>query len=98
MIEKVLIVSSRAGRDGRVRLTTNIQGGMTLRLMGPHSRLKESHEERKGKENGPRGQKLKEGKRNRTVALLSPFSRLVNGCGCMCVREDLHNEQIGNFG
>ena len=62
MIEKVLIVSSRAGRDGRVRLTTNIQGGMTLRLMGPHSRLKESHEERKGKESGAKGPETEGGK------------------------------------
>jgi hypothetical protein len=73
VIEKVLIVSSRAGRDGRVRLTANIQGGMTLRLMGPHSRLKERHEERKGE--GPKGQKLKEGKRDRTAALLGFTSR-----------------------
>jgi len=56
-----MVVPSRAGRDGRVRPTANIQGGMTLRLLGPHSRLKESHEERKGER--PEGQKLKEGKR-----------------------------------
>ena len=44
---------------------------------------------------GPEGQKLKE--RERGTAL-SPFSRLVNRYGCVCVREDQHNEQMGNFG
>ena len=95
MVVELVMVSSRARRDDRVRPVGNIQGGMTLRLMGPHSRPKERHEERKGE--GPEGQKLKR-ERNRTASLLSPFSRLVNKCGGMGVREGLHNEQMGNFG
>jgi hypothetical protein len=71
-----------------------IQGGMTLRLMSPHSRLKKGHEERR---EGERGQRAENEERRGTAQLVcsARFQRLVNKCGCMCVGEGLHNEQHG---
>jgi len=68
LLIQVRIAVSRARRvDGRF---TNIQSEMTFHLMGPRSRLKERHEERKGK-----GQKAR-GRRGRTATgPLSPFSQ-----------------------
>jgi hypothetical protein len=49
VIEPVIVLArlavSRAGRGGPVRpaTVTTIQGGKTFSLVGPHSRLKESH-------------------------------------------------------
>jgi hypothetical protein len=52
---------SRTGRGDLVRPVAKaiIQGGMTLRLMGPHSRLKERHEGKRGGE--ARGPRMKRG-------------------------------------
>ena len=107
MIEFVVIIqmrfaASRARRGNVVRPTPNmnIQGGMTDRLIGPRSRPKKRHDEKKGKERkerrerarGPRGRK----RRNATGSL-SPFSRLVNRRERLWVREDLHSEQMEIF-
>jgi hypothetical protein len=52
------MVASRARRDDvKPPANMNIQGGMTIRLMGPRSRLKERHEERKGKERRERARR-----------------------------------------
>jgi hypothetical protein len=51
---------------------------------------------RKGKEKErreARGPEAEGGKEGTTLPLC-----LVNGCGCMCAREEQHNEQMGVFG
>lgn len=73
MVWIVVIIHVRfaASRARRVMRPTNIRGEMPFHLMGLRSRLKERHEERKGKR-GPEGQS----RRRRTAAgPLSPFSQ-----------------------
>jgi uncharacterized transporter YbjL len=79
---QMTIVASRARRGGVVGRTANmmnIQGGMTVRLVGLRSR-QERHEEKRKERNGKEreGQKAR-GRKRRTAAAgpLSPFSRLV---------------------
>jgi len=60
VIIHVLMGDSRARRGGggvRPPANVNIQGGMTFRLVGPHSRPKERHEEKKGKERRERARR-----------------------------------------
>lgn len=105
IIHMMRIAASRARRGHDVRCTAkmNIQGGMTVRLMGLHSRLKERHEGKEGKERKKKrkereGQKARGRKRRTAAGPLNPFSRLLNRRGCLWVREDLHSEQMENFG
>jgi hypothetical protein len=92
MIEPIVIIHVRFAHSRTRRVIVrptanmNIQGGMTFRLTGPHSRLKERHEETRGKERRE-GQKAKQRKRRTAAGPLNPFSRLVNGRGCLWVRE-----------
>jgi len=68
----------------------NIQVGMPLLWIGPHSRLEGRHEERRG---GPEGPRVK-GERVEpqcAAGLLDPLSSPVNKDWGEC--EGLHNEQ-----
>jgi len=91
VIIHVRIVASRARRDDVRRPTTNmnIQGGMTFRLMSPHSRLKERHEGKEKEKERERARRARgRKKKNRSWSQLSLFSRPVNKRGCLWVREE----------
>jgi hypothetical protein len=49
---RMAVSRTRRGANA-LRPMAAIQGGMTRRLMGPHSRLKERHEERREGARGP---------------------------------------------
>jgi hypothetical protein len=91
VIIHVRIAASRARRVFvRPTANMNIQGGMKFRLKGPHSRLKERHEEKERKRS-ERGQKARRQKKGTAAGPLAPFSPLGNRRGCLWVREDLHS-------
>ncbi len=97
MIIQVRIAASRARRDDFVRPPAhmNIQARMTFRLMGPHSRLKERHRERKEKERRERAKRpeVEEGK-NRSWSTQPVFTVSLIGVGvCRCVRTCIMNSQ-----
>jgi len=78
VIIQVRIAASRARRRDDVRPTANvnmIRGGLTFRLKGPHSRLNETHEERRGyeKKERARGPEV-EGEKNRSWSTQPVFT------------------------
>lgn len=78
VIIHVRVVASRTRRvvvGVRLPANMNIQGGMTFRLTGPHSRLEERHEakERKGMKGERKGQKARGAKeKNRNCSTVQP--------------------------
>lgn len=84
---------SRAARAGdQVVSDVNTQVGMPLLWVGPHSRQKGRHEERKRRAKGPGGVKEKRDEPQCAAGLLNPLSSPVNkdwGEG----HEGQHNEQ-----
>jgi hypothetical protein len=89
-----MMVASRARRDDvKPTANMNIQGGMTIRMTGLRSRLKERHDEKKGKEKRERARRP-DVERERTAAgPLNPFSRLVESVDvCGCVRTYILNK------